>query len=401
MAEGSPCDDGDACTLDDRWLGKRCQGRLSETCGPRVEEWGTYTSVQASDGHTLGGVHHEDERLPSWVHRRDIGANAYYLETLPEEPLQQLETPVLYFWSPVARPIRVTVDFPRGIVGQWYPQAETFAPALQKMMAIAAGSMTWQLTLDPAMDPATLPPVDPNEIWAPSRHVASTPVRWTSPGGGDEREQFIFYRGLGKFDPPIRIVATDGDLRISNTSREGAQQAFVLKVSGQAGRIEKLGPLEPGATKVAAIPPAADSLDVYVASAHAMLAEALVASGLHADVAEAMVDTWSRSWFRNPGVRVLYLAPRAWTDAWLPTTITPAPSAFVRTLVGRIEVLTPQEERALAVSVAAHQKAQTALDFAALGRFAEPRLLRAIEMLKSPEELAYARGYLDAAHMQP
>src|SRR6185436_5387696 len=108
--------------------------------GLRVEEWGTYTSVQASDGHALGGVHHEDEVLPAWVHRRDLGAGDYYLEQLPEEPLQQLETPVLYFWSPVARPVRVTVGFPRGIVGQWYPEAETFLPALREMKALAGGS---------------------------------------------------------------------------------------------------------------------------------------------------------------------------------------------------------------------------------------------------------------------
>src|SRR5439155_26214295 len=29
VAEGSPCDDGDACTLDDRWAAGRCQGNLS------------------------------------------------------------------------------------------------------------------------------------------------------------------------------------------------------------------------------------------------------------------------------------------------------------------------------------------------------------------------------------
>src|SRR6185436_17830096 len=165
--------------------------------GLRVEEWGTYTSVQASDGHALGGVHHEDEVLPAWVHRRDLGPNGYYLERLPEEPLQQLETPVLYFWSPEAKPVEVTVRFPRGVVSQWYPEAQSYAPALHGMTALSGGSMTWRLPVDPAMDPASFPPVDPAVIWAPSRHVASAPVRWTTPAGIEEREHFIFYRGLG------------------------------------------------------------------------------------------------------------------------------------------------------------------------------------------------------------
>jgi hypothetical protein len=363
-----------------------------------VEEWGTYTSVQASDGHALGGVHHEDERLPSWVHRRDLGAGDYYLEQLPEEPLQQLETPVLYFWSPVARAVRVTVGFPRGIVGQWYPEAETFLPALREMKALAGGSMTWQLTLDPAMDPATLLPVDPEEIWAPSRRVASTPVRFAG-AAGEEREQFIFYRGLGTFDPPIRIVAGDDQLRITNASTDTPRQAFVLRVTSTGGRIERLGALEPGASKLVPIPAASDSLDSYVAAAHAMLSEALTESGLHEDVARAMVDTWSRSWFRNTGLRVLYLAPRAWTDAWLPTTITPTPAAFVRTLVGRIEVLTPREERDLIALLRARMKTQEWLDVATLGRFAEPRLRRAAELM-TPTEQAFVNGYVLSAHQR-
>jgi hypothetical protein len=373
-------------------------GRPPEASGLRVEEWGTYTSVQASDGHTLGGVHHEDEALPGWVHRREWGPAFYFAETLPEEPLQQLETPVLYFWSPVARAVRVTVEFPLGVVSQWYPAAESFAPALQRMTALAGGTMTWQLAVDPTVTPATFLPVDPDEIWAPSRRVASTPVRWTSPRGEEEREQFIFYRGLGMFDPPVRVVAGDGGmLRIDNTSHEVAPSAFLLRVSGDRGRIAKLGPLEAGATTLATAPQAADDLDSYVQSARLMLEEALGASGLHSEVARAMVDTWSRSWFRNPGLRLLYLAPRSWTDAWLPTTITPEPSSFVRTLVGRIEVLSPEEERGLVALLRQHRITRQPLDLPSLGRFAEPRLLRALEML-APDEIDHARNELTAAH---
>jgi len=127
-----------------------------------ARERGTCTSVQASDGHTLGGVHHEDEALPPFVQRRNwLDRNNYFFEQLPEEPLQQLETPVLYFRSKKAQPITVRVDFPRGVIGQRYPSASRFAPALG------------------------------DELWAPSRNVDSTPVR---SGGQDER--FIFYRGL-------------------------------------------------------------------------------------------------------------------------------------------------------------------------------------------------------------
>src|SRR5437763_571713 len=90
-SEGAACDDGDRCTVGS------CEGTPSAACGLIVQEWGTYTSVETSDGHPLGGVHHVDEALPVWVHSRNWNdRNNYFFEELPEEPLQQLETPVLY-----------------------------------------------------------------------------------------------------------------------------------------------------------------------------------------------------------------------------------------------------------------------------------------------------------------
>src|SRR5262249_23771348 len=139
----------------------------------------------------------------------------------------------------------------------------------------------------------------------------------------------------------------------------------------------------------------------YVASAKAQLHDALVASGLVDDVAQAMVDTWTRSWFKNLGLRVLYLAPRAWTDAWLPTTITPAPKSLVRTLVGRIETLTTSEEHAVLPQVKANAASGAPIDLATLGRFAEPRLRRALEQLSDPAQKTYAQSQIDAAHAEP
>src|SRR5207248_1302966 len=100
-------------------------------------------------------------------------------------------------------------------------------------------------------------------------------------------------------------------------------------------------------------------------------------------------------------LRVLYVAPRKWTDGWLPTTITPAPTSLVRTLVGRIETLTPSEEDALSAQIHANAATGTPIDLATLGRFAEPRLRRALEGLTDATEKSYAQSQLDAAHALP
>src|SRR5205814_7630331 len=110
---------------------------------PPVDDRGTCTTVQAADGHALEGLHHEDETLPGFVHRREFSPQSYYFEQLPEEPLQQLETPVLYFYAKQPTELKVEVSFPQGIVGEWYPAASAFQPAIMEMTRLGGCSMSW------------------------------------------------------------------------------------------------------------------------------------------------------------------------------------------------------------------------------------------------------------------
>ena len=113
----------------------------------------------------------------------------------------------------------------------------------------------------------------------------------------------------------------------------------------------------------------------------------MIETGLYPDEARAMIETWTISYFRTPGLRVLYVVPRAWTDELLPIKMTPKPDELVRTMIGRVEVLLPEAERE-AVSVvervfAGELTEAEAID--ALGRFAEPRLRRAMVMVEDEQ----------------
>jgi len=363
-----------------------------------VHEWGTFTSVQGPDGLSIGGLHHEDEALPFWVYRRNWSdPYNYFFEELPEEPLQQLETPVLYFYSDTKQSVKVDVSFPEGIVGQWFPDAASYSPAVGEIAAIASGAMTWDLTLVPGLDPATFVPVEPDEIWAPSRRVASTPVEMTGPYGTVEREQFVFYRGLGMFDPPVRVTSAAGELQITNASPDALAAVFVLRAGTDGGTVTALGPLPAEASFELPVPDADAPLATYVANARAQLAEALRDTGLTDDEAQAMVDTWTRSWFGNLGLRVLYVAPRGWADALLPMEVAPTPTEVVRTLVGRIEAILPEED--LALVEALHEGKDVSP--ASLGRFAEPRLRHALLQLSTPAARERCQALLDEAHATP
>jgi len=73
----------------------------------------------------------------------------------------------------------------------------------------------------------------------------------------------------------------------------------------------------------------------------------LVRDGLYDDEAEAMLNTWEVSYFKRPGLRLFYMVPREWTDHYLPLKL--SESADVqRIMVGRIELVTPEQRRLLA-----------------------------------------------------
>jgi hypothetical protein len=322
------------------------------------------------------------------------------MEMMPGSVNQKLETPVLYFYTDHAQDVQVQVGFDQGVVSQWYPAAASFLPAFGAMQSVSGGSMSWKAQLVPGM--GGFPDVSPDDIWAPSRRVASTPVRIA-----DEREQFIFYRGLGAFDVPFRVVGrADGLLDVYNDSDQTIPHLFLMRVHQAGGALVDLGGVPAHGALHDVVPPVEGkerNLDQFVADAADRVAGALRDSGLYADEARAMVDTWTRSYFRGLGLRVLYVVPRAWTDRLLPLSLQPQPVELVRTLVGRVEVLTPYDEQQLVAAVRA--ASATIMPYAQLvdqlGRFAEPKLRRALELTADVGARGYCQSAIDYATRMP
>jgi hypothetical protein len=258
--------------------------------------------------------------------------------------------------------------------------------------------MTW--LVDVSTDRLDGPDIEPESIWAPSRQVEANDVRVAA---SKENERFIFYRGLGNFDLPFHVTNPKhqgenidrDELKLNNSGEEDIPNAFLLHTDGKQGYIGALQGIDahsgltiptPYFNKVKTFP-----MDMYVAEISRLLAHALEKTGLNHDESLAMVNTWSKSYFRTPGMRVLYVLPRSQTDKLLPMHIAPEPKSLVRTLVGRIEIMTRAEEVDLLKSLAGdlHRKAPPNLE--SLGRFAEPKLRRVRE-LATDEAL---RVYID------
>lgn len=364
-----------------------------------AHEWGTYTSVSSSDGREMEGLHHEEEKLPSFVLHR--GQYVKGMEAVPMGVTQKLETPVIYFYTKKATTVNVKVDFPQGIISEWFPRAASFKPSINynaylPPSFLQKGSMTWKVKVDPAITQAP-PHVEPDNVWAPSRQVTATPLKETT---SNKTEKFIFYRGLGRFSVPFRAQArSNGQITLINQSKQSIPAVFILHVTEKGAAFAAVGGVEAHSKKLTITPSNLQPFASYIDNATGALAKALQKhGGLYKDEAWAMVNTWRHSYFKSPspGLRILYIAPRAWTDALLPLTITPKPTEVERVLVGRVELLTPNTEKDTILRLTAAYEKGLTLNVGLFGRFAEPKLRRALEQLTDPKLKAYTQQFVDA-----
>lgn len=419
-----------------------------------VHEWGTFTTFQGARGGVLEGLHHEEEPLPAFVHtvtdaggaripeaaepavRRPIEvrvlgetparaatparpaatpvATATPIATPVPTPVApprpcgkgipcqavisrvttKMETPVIYFHTDRPRSVRVHVDFENGLLSQFYPSARLGgfrAGDAVDLSKIQRTSLDWQLDLVPADDSRTPPvrEVPADDPWQFAREVKCASVI----ADGGEAERYLFYRGLGRLDLPIGVVAEGkGRVTVKNGALEAVPAAFLLEMTPDGGRFTELGALHASETRNAGFGEAPlASRERVISSLRDRVQAALVAEGLYEDEAIAMVRTWSRTWFGSEGTRLLYLVPRPVTDEVLPLSIDPKPPELVRVLVGRLEFLTPEIEREAERAFRVYDPAR--LD--RFGRFLEPVARRVMETTRDAGTRAAAQAAID------
>ena len=91
-----------------------------------VHEWGTFTSVAGEDGRAQEWLPRQAPgELPCFVERLPLNVKGYLPGTV------RMETPVLYFYSPVATTVDVKVRFRNGVITEWYPRARVEPSVLE------------------------------------------------------------------------------------------------------------------------------------------------------------------------------------------------------------------------------------------------------------------------------
>jgi len=381
-----------------------------------VHEWGTFTNFSGSDGVQLEFRPLVERDLPRFVRNCwDPSGFGLLLSKSSIGAFQRMETPVTYFYTPVERDVRVRVRFPQGLLTEFFPPVVGLTPAepsraglsdplspelkdggldwgtvhlipiesLSTRVAdrVLAKSMGHFLAEQIVPDAATFP----HYVHARATDSALVNVRvddnHQDKVKGDHFEKFLFYRGLGNFQLPLTLAAHgQGAFELNNRGPEAIRSLFLVTIVGDNVRYNAYGQIGAESTLAMTAAAQASSLDQLVEA----MAQALTKEGLYRKEAEAMVNSWRNSWFAEPGTRLLYMVPQRLTDELLPLEISPQPDEVVRVLVGRMEIMSPEDENRILSLVArsatarkAEQRSAVLDELQAMGRLAEPALARA------------------------
>ena len=352
-----------------------------------VHEWGTFTSIAGKDGvalewRPLNG----STDLPKFVHTMQSATSGLRHPQSKADMAAtiRMETPVIYFYANREMDVSANVQFPKGKITEWYPQARD----------VGTGINWGRIKVEPGAA-FNLPADYSDNHYYAARETDAAPIRiCATTGKSIEQEKFLFYRGVGTFDLPLAVTFENNRIALRNSGKDPIAQLIVFENrDGQIG-FQALNSFS-GATTVDR-PVLNKNTDAVIQQ----LRQALIASGLYDKEADAMIKTWRNSWF-EPGLRVFYILPRSATDATLPIEIDPKPQQMVRVLVGRTEVITPEMEKSVKEEVSRlndsspNVRAEAAAAIQKYGRFSEPILKRIIEDEKDPTLRARIKRLID------
>jgi hypothetical protein len=334
-----------------------------------AHEWGTFTAIAGKDGRAVEWLplglprYPPSTDLPQFVeHINGVNFKLGLRGTI------RMETPVLYFYFPRNLTVSAKVSFAKGLITEWYPHADRVEPtgvmtdtSLSRLSV--DGSIEWNhVAVSPNLAGELPREVQPNRYYA-ARETASSPLR-VQTSTGEQREKFLFYRGVSASPLPISArLTSDGKLVVESLSQHEIPNAIFFERRGERVGYRLTGALTDATTVDAPL------LNGSVDSLYGDLEEILVGQSLYRDEAHAMVETWKDSWFEE-GSRLIYIVPSGFIDKVLPLTIDPVPGQIVRVFVGRVEIVTPAT--AMAVRKALAHNDEATLD--KYGRFLEPIL---------------------------
>jgi len=187
-----------------------------------VHEWGTFTSIAGKDGvalewRPLNGA----SDLPKFVYT--IQNHDEGLRHGPKADLTaavRMETPVLYFYSAGETDVSVKVDFPKGKITEWYPQARSVNTSIDwgRLKVMPGAAFNFPIAYSD------------NSRYYAARETDAAPVQVCGTNEKSvQQEKFLFYRGVGTFDLPLSVKLERQSVVLKNTSKDRTGQVILFE----------------------------------------------------------------------------------------------------------------------------------------------------------------------------
>jgi hypothetical protein len=337
-------------------------GHPIDRAGLIVHEWGTFTSIAGDDGRAVEWLPMDGPTdVPCFVDRFRFNLKGSLSGTV------RMETPVVYFYSARETTVNVKVQFRQGAVTEWFPDAAV-TPAQVNALSLRSRGFTSTIEwADVNVSPgaATAFPVERGSShYYKARETDAAPVRL-----GPQQEKFLFYRGVGGFQPPLSATVTaDGTIVVTHAGGEPVGDVILFENHGGTTSYQ----VRHASTDRTTFDPL--PLDDESGPPLRELEALLVSHGLYPREARAMVETWRDSWFEE-GTRLLYLVDPKAIAAVVPLEISPVPAHVERVFVGRMEVVTPATTEEVEAAIIGNDRAT----LAKYGRFLQPIGKRLLE----------------------
>jgi hypothetical protein len=302
-----------------------------------VHEWGTFTSIAGADGHAVEWLPQAGPTdLPCFVERNRFNGKFSLSGTV------RMETPVLYFYAARETTVNVNVRFRQGVITEWFPRAAV-TPGNGSIPPGSESTISWRnVKVSPGVA-EDFPVEHGASHYYAARRTGAAPLQ-----SGSDQEKFLFYRGVGRFQPPI-AATVDADGKVTVRETRGQPLGDIILFDNHQGRIVYEVRRAMGDQVV---------IEAQVADQEPTLEleQMLLAKGLYPEEASAMIETWRDAWFEE-GTRLFYLVPRPTIDTILPLEIDPAPAGVARVFVGRMELVTPTTRKEIKDALLANHPA--------------------------------------------
>jgi hypothetical protein len=318
--------------------------------GLTAHEWGTFTAIAGPDGQPIEWLPVD---LVGLVSPPDLPGFVEHFRGSPKSILRgtvRMETPVIYFYTSQEASVTVRVSFSKGFITEWYPHATRLQPSTPLSSDALYkphddGSIEWDaIGIGPNLA-ADFPREKAASRYYAARETSATPLSVKSPTG-DQREKFLFYRGVSTMSLPLSAkVLPSGAILFDNLAGQPIPALIVFERRGDKVGYQLVS--SPQDHAVLETPPISGTIN----SLRRDVEDLLTAQGLYPEEAFAMLETWGDSWFEE-GSRLIYIVPRAYVDSILPLSITPAPAQLSRVFVGRLELITPATEKSIETAIA-------------------------------------------------